>query len=94
MSHVLIRHKVNDFAAWKEAFENFGSVRKNGGEKSFQVLRHDEESNNLYIMFEWDSTENARKFLDSEELKSAMMAAGVSEAPEINFLSEALKGTV
>ncbi len=94
MSHLLIRHKVNDFAAWKEAFDNFVDVRKEFGEKSFQILQHTEDSNNLYLMFEWDSVENARKFLESPELKTTMENAGVAEAPEINFLNEAFKGAI
>jgi quinol monooxygenase YgiN len=94
MSHVLIRHKVNDFTAWKEAFDNFKDVRKEFGEKSFQVLQHTEDSNNLYVMLEWDSVENAHKFLESPQLKTAMQEAGVAEAPEINYLIEAFKGTL
>jgi len=94
MSHVLIRHKVSDFSIWREAFDKFKDARKEGGEKSFQVLQHTEDSNNLYVMFEWDSVDNARKFLDSPQLKTAMQEAGVAEAPEINFLIEAYKGTI
>ena len=94
MSHVLIRHKVNDFAAWKKAFQNFKDVRKEFGEKSYQILQHEEDANNIYLMFEWDSMDNARRFFESSELKTAMEGAGVAEPPEINFLSEALKGTI
>lgn len=92
MTHVLIRHKVTDFDKWKKAFDEFATFRKSSGEKAFQVMQHHQDSNNLYLMFEWDNEENARKFLGSEQLKEAMQSAGVADAPEINFLTEAHRG--
>ncbi|MFH1891450.1 MAG: antibiotic biosynthesis monooxygenase [Candidatus Zixiibacteriota bacterium] len=92
MTHVMIRHKVNDFDKWKKTFDEFSSFRKSSGEMSFQVMQHQEDSNNVYLMFEWDNEENARKFFGSAELKERMQKAGVAEAPEINFLNQADRG--
>ena len=94
MAHIMIRHKVGNFEVWKEAFENFAATRKASGEKSFTVMRHEENANNLYLLFEWDTAANARAFLDSSELKETMQAAGVTEAPEIQFLNKAIDGTL
>jgi quinol monooxygenase YgiN len=92
MTHVMIRHRINDYEAWKTEFDNFVEVRKSSGERSFQILQRQEEPTNLYVLFEWDNIDNARKFLESSALKSAMKKAGVIEAPEIHFLTEAYKG--
>lgn len=94
MTHVLIRHRVDSFDDWKAVFENFADVRKSSGELSYQVLRKDEDSENLYLLFEWDTTDNAREFLESSRLKETMEKAGVTEAPEIHFLNEAIRGTL
>ncbi len=92
MTHVMIRHKIDDFTAWKKEFDNFADFRRSSGEKSYQVWQHDEDPNNLYLMFTWDNVDNARRFLDSSSLKDAMQRAGVIEAPEIHFLSESDRG--
>lgn len=92
MAHVFIRHKVHNFDKWKEEFDNFGEFRKSSGEKSFQILRPEGDSDNLHILFEWDTVENAKTFLDSTELKNAMSQAGVAETPEIRFFNEAGHG--
>jgi heme-degrading monooxygenase HmoA len=90
----MVRHKVNDYKSWKEAFDNFVDFRRSSGEKSFQILQHDEDSQNLFLLFEWDSADNAQKFFDSPDLKSTMEKAGVAEEPEINFLSESARGVL
>jgi heme-degrading monooxygenase HmoA len=94
MAHLLIRHKVKDYAAWKKVFDGFIDTRKAGGEKTFQILHTDNDSNNLVAYFEWDSLENAKKFASSPELKDTMGKAGVVEQPEIYFLEEYTAGRV
>ena len=92
MAHVFIRHKVNDFKTWKKEFDGFVNFRKSSGEKSFQILRPQGDSDNIHLLFEWDSVENAKIFLGSTDLKDAMNRAGVSEKPEIRFLEEVEHG--
>lgn len=94
MAHLLIKHKVKDYPAWKKVFDGFIETRKAGGEKSYQILHPDNEPNNLFAIFEWDSLENARQFASSSELKNAMGNAGVIEQPEVYFLEEHAVGTV
>ena len=94
MAHVLIKHKVADYNNWKETFDAFAETRHAGGEKSFQILHSNNEPNNLFLMFEWDTLENAQRFLSSEEVKNAMKQAGVIEEPQIQFLNESDKGAL
>lgn len=94
MSQLLIKHKVTDYAAWKTVFDNFADFRKSSGEKSYRILHAADEPNNLTLLFEWDSQENAETFLSSEKLKSTMEEAGVSEAPEIQFLNKVAEGAL
>ena len=92
MTHLMIRHKVKNYEAWKEEFDNFADFRKTNGEKSYMIMRSEDDAENLHLFFEWDTHENAQKFLRSAELKQAMQKAGVAEAPEIRFLNEAGRG--
>jgi heme-degrading monooxygenase HmoA len=94
MPTIRIKHKVQDYDSWKNVFDNFVDTRKKGGEKSYQIWRTKNDPNDLDLMFEWDTEENARTFFKSPELKDTMKKAGVTEEPEIRFLTEADKGTL
>ena len=87
MAHILVRHKVEDYAKWRNAFDGSIEMRKAGGELSAQVFQTSEDPNDLVLLFEWNSLDNARAFLGSDELKQGMEAAGVCSAPEITFLA-------
>ena len=92
MVHILIKHKVRDYSAWKIAFDAFIDHRIVGGEKSFQIFHQADEPNDLVILFEWDNAENAHTFLSGPQLREAMKEAGVLEAPEIYFLDQVAQG--
>jgi quinol monooxygenase YgiN len=85
---MLIRHKVKDYAAWKAVFDGARDLRRAGGERSYQILHPDDDPNNLILLFEWDSLDNARAYLANPDLKAAMDEAGVLEPPEAYFLEE------
>ncbi len=94
MAFVFVRHKVNDYTAWKAAFDGFIDKRRAGGEKSYQILHPDDDPNNLLLLFAWDNLSNARAFMASPDLKEAMDKAGVLEPPETYFLEEYDRGKV
>jgi len=95
MPYVLVvRHKVEDYAKWKTAFDEGIAMRKAGGEKSYQILHTNDDPNDLMLLFEWDNLDNARKFMQSEELRAVMQRAGVSKDVDISFLEEVEKGSV
>ena len=96
MPFVLVTlHKVEDYARWKTEFESGSGIdmRKEAGEKAYQIFHTDDDSNNLAILFEWDSLDNARKFMESNELREKMQKGGVIGEPEIRFLEEVEKGS-
>lgn len=90
--YVLARHKVEDYARWKAAFDEGVAMRKAGGEKSYRIFQTVEDPNNLVFLFEWDTLDNARKFLESEELQAAMQQSGVVDQPDTYFLEEVEQG--
>ncbi len=91
MAHMLVHHKVRDFGKWKPVFEGHLSTRKTGGSKSGAVFQNIEDPTDVFVLFEWDSAENARKFSMSEDLKKTMEKAGVVGVPHIHFLKEVQK---
>ncbi|MHC4800212.1 MAG: hypothetical protein ACYTF1_26525 [Planctomycetota bacterium] len=94
MVNLFVRYKVKDYFAWKAAFDGFIETRRAGGEKSHQIFQTDDNPNNLLLFLEWDTLANARTFMDNPELKEAMDADGVLEAPEAYFLERYRQGMV
>jgi hypothetical protein len=88
MIHVLVHHQVADYTAWKAAFDAALDWRHKNGETYCRIFRTVGHMNNVTIFFEWDSLEKAQAFIGSDELKKKMAAAGVTSAPQIEFLNE------
>ncbi|HXI02740.1 MAG TPA: hypothetical protein VNI57_06135 [Candidatus Saccharimonadales bacterium] len=86
MAYLLVRHKVKDFESWKKVFEEHGRARESLGCKGGRLMRNAEVPNEVVVLLEWDFHENARKFVDSEDLKSTMQRAGVLDRPDIYYL--------
>ena len=91
MPHVLIIHEVASYPAWKEIFDQAAEMRKNAGEISYQLLRYDNEENNIVHFSEWSSLDCARRFFESPELVEIRARAGV-KAPEFIYLDEIERG--
>ncbi len=88
MVHILVRHKVKDYEFWRKIYDAHRETGRKGGELSDRVFHSADDPNNLILFFEWDNIENARKFIESPDLKETMERAGVLEKPEIYFLKE------
>ncbi len=91
MSWVLIVHEVDDYAAWKEIFDDAAGIRKAAGERSFQVLQADDDRSRVVHFSEWTSHADARAFFESPRLVAIREQAGV-RAPEFQYLDEADRG--
>jgi quinol monooxygenase YgiN len=88
MATVFVKHTVADFDAWKPHFDDHANVREQYGEQGYTLYTDAENPTEVTILFEWDSAENAQKFIDESDLKEVMQEAGVVGDPEIQMLDE------
>lgn len=93
MPHVLIIHEVEVYPAWKAVFDQAADIRKRAGEISYQLLRYDNDANNIVHFSEWLSLNDARRFFESPELEEIRRQAGV-KAPEFIYLQEIERGVL
>ena len=91
MPYVLIIHEVESYPAWKAVFDQAADIRKNAGEISYQLLRYDNDANNIVHFSQWSSLDNARQFFESPELVKIRKQAGV-KAPEFIYLQAIEQG--
>ncbi|HLI64565.1 MAG TPA: hypothetical protein VKV05_14315 [Terriglobales bacterium] len=88
MVHVLVRHKVANYNRWKEAFDSHLSARKHAGETGFRLFHSAGDPREIFLLFDWQTLDEARKFMNSAELRDAMQKAGVVGTPEIQYLED------
>jgi quinol monooxygenase YgiN len=93
MPHLLIIHEVESYQKWKAVFDQAASIRKNAGEISYQLLRHDNDANRIVHFSEWFSLDNARRFFESPELVETREKAGV-KSPHFIYLHEIERGVL
>ena len=93
MPHVLIIHEVADYPAWKTIFDHAAGIRKEAGERSYQVLRCHSDPNKIVHFSAWTAIAEARKFFESPRLVQIRAAAGV-RAPEFIYLEQLESGTL
>ncbi len=93
MQYVLIIHEVADYPAWKKVFDAAAGIRKEAGERSYQVLKFETDANKIVHFSAWTSIANAKTFFESPRLVKIRQEAGV-KAPEFIYLEQLEAGTL
>jgi len=91
MAYLLVHHEVEDFDKWKHNFNAHAYARSETGSKGGKVFRNADNPNEVFVLLEWDSLENAKSFGKSENIKEIMKNAGVTGIPAIYYLEESAK---
>ena len=86
MMHMLIRHKVADFAKWKPVYDAHLSSRQKAGLKEEHLFRNADDPNEVLLLFSVEDVDKAKTFIASDDLRQAMEKAGVSDKPDVYFL--------
>lgn len=93
MQYVLIIHEVEDYAAWKLVFDKAAGIRRDAGERAYQVLKYENDANKIVHFSAWISIAAAKRFFESPELVKIRAEAGV-KAPEFIYLDQLESGTL
>ena len=67
MQYVLITHEVEAYPAWKAIFDEAANIRKRAGEISYQLLKYENNENNIVHFSQWTSLDNARRLFESPD---------------------------
>lgn len=85
MATMFVRHKVVDYAAWRQVYDGFAPTQKTLGVQAEAVYRSVDDPNDITVTHEFASIESAHAFADSHDMRTAMQAAGVDGAPTVWF---------
>ena len=89
MAIILATLKVADYDKWRTVFEEKAELRKSHGCSGTHVFRNAKDGNEVIINLQWDTEENAERFMSSPEIKQAFQESGVQGAPVYTFLEDA-----
>ena len=84
---LVVRHQVNDYAAWRVVYDELESLRVQHGCTGKQVLRAPADANDIFITHDFPSVEQADAFAHDPALREGMKRAGVSGAPRIEIFA-------
>jgi heme-degrading monooxygenase HmoA len=87
MVYIYVRQNVEDYARWREGFDNHASARQAAGATDeAYVMCNVDDPTEVTVILGWSDLQKARAFTQSASLKEAMQNAGVVGPPEIRFL--------
>ena len=86
MTTLAVRHTVRDYDSWKGGFDAHESARRHHGATGHRVLR---DGNDILVLIDFDTPDQAAAFSADPALKEAMANAGVTSAPDITVREDA-----
>jgi quinol monooxygenase YgiN len=93
MQYVLIIHEVEDYKSWKKIFDDASDIRREAGERAYQVLQYESNPNKVVHFSSWTSIEDAKRFFESPKLIKIRAEAGV-KSPDFIYLDQLDSGTL
>jgi hypothetical protein len=86
---LLVRHQVEDYAAWRSVYDSLDGLRKEHGCTGDEVMVDPADKQDVFIIHRFPTLKQAQSFAGSNELREGMSQAGVKSAPRIEFAAEA-----
>lgn len=86
---LIVRHRVNDYGAWRTVYDSVEDLRQQYGCTGAEVMTDPNDKQDVYVLHSFPSVEQAQGFAGSAELRDAMGRAGVAGAPRIEIAVEA-----
>ena len=83
-----IRHHVSDYAAWRKVYDEAEPLRAQYGCTAARVMQLPDDGNELFIIHDFPTAEQAGSFAHDPGLREAMGRAGVEGAPRIEIFTD------
>lgn len=89
MTRIFVRHDVEDFATWKKGYDEAAQFQREGGVIDEAVYQGVDDPNDVTVIHDFNTFDEARAFATDPELKEKMDALGVTGTPQIWFAERA-----
>jgi hypothetical protein len=88
---MFVRHEVADYGIWRKSFNAFAPTQKKAGVIYKAVYQSADDPNDVTVIHDFHSLEQAKAFAALPELKAAMEKSGVKGAPQIWYTTKSIK---
>jgi hypothetical protein len=85
---LFVRHDVADFGVWKKGYDSDADWQKKMGVFNQAVYQSASNPNDVTVIHDFHSLEEAKTFVASADLKERMEKIGVKGTPQIWFTNE------
>ena len=89
MIRMFVRHRLADYAAWRDVYDEFDEERRGMGVTHHAVFRSVADPNDVTVWHDFASQAAADSFASLTRLREVMQRAGVQDTPEVWFATPA-----
>ncbi|MGZ8582667.1 MAG: cyclase [Actinomycetota bacterium] len=90
MARLFIRHSVSNYDAWRTICDDEGeAIRQTGGVTTSGVYRSVDDANDITVVHDLATLDQAKALASDPRLREAMARAGVVSEPRVWFTEEA-----
>ncbi|MFC7229254.1 antibiotic biosynthesis monooxygenase [Salinirubellus salinus] len=93
MAYQMVTATVAAFERWKAAFEENHTAREEHGSEGYHLFRGSDDPDEITVLMEFDTAENARRWESYLREQDDMDAAGMSDV-DITYLDLVERQTV
>ena len=86
---LFVRHGVRDYDAWKKIYDEADTIRAAHGCTGESVLHLTSDANDVLVIHDFPTVEQAEAFAGDPDLQSAMQQAGVTGPPRVEIFESA-----
>ena len=86
---LIVRHRVQDYGAWRAVYETVEGLRQQLGCSGAEVMVDPGDKQDVFVLHRFPTVTQAQAFAESSELREAMGRAGVVGPPRIEIAVEA-----
>ncbi len=88
MPILLVRHRVQDYDTWRRVFQDEAETRRANGSRQERQLRNASNPSEVWLLLEWDDLFRAQLYASSEDMRAALVRAGVIDHPDYWYLED------
>jgi hypothetical protein len=90
MTILFVRHHVADYDAWRLVYDSAGDMQRQRGVTAEAIYRAEDDPNDVLVMHQFNSSDEAHSFMGNPDLRQAMADAGVDASSlRIEFYKQA-----
>lgn len=87
-ARMYVRLEVVQFSEWRKTYDGFAAARKAAGITQSTLWQSADDPNDVTIVNDFPSIEQARAFAASGELRDAMRNSGLKGPPQVWFATQ------